>query len=356
MRRTRLVTVVLLAVALVAAAPSGAAVVTAPPDPRPADRDTHGPDGVELDSRRRPGGVVPLRVDEVLSPPWDPSEYDDVEAKGNTADLVDLPQLHAVYVYPSDRSSRFSTYAAMFQADARAASRFLDDRYGRGLRWDERETDGVRYLDITVVQSEYTYDQLSGSDQFNYVHRDLERVFSGEQNKKFAVWLDAGSQYCGQGHLHQDTRRQADNANQQRTTGIVYRPYDPTGGDGGFCRGRTLLHEVGHNLGALQKVARHAFDGAHCNDDKNDAMCYTAQSRYTSDGDGQFDYQNDDYWDPGATKSGNPETPSDKVRDRRGRAFWATNLNRYVCPVGRNVNGEPTGTSDCSSPNQDPGY
>lgn len=244
----------------------------------------------------------------------------------------------------------------MFPADARAASKFLNDRYGRALRWDERDNAGVRYLDITVVESAYTYDQLSGNSQFNYVHDDLARVFPMQQNKKFAVWLDSGSGYCGQGHLHQDTRRQVDNANQQRTTGIVYRPYDATNSDGGFCRGRTLLHEVGHNLGALQKVAIHAFDGAHCNDDKNDVMCYAAQSRHTSSGDGQFDYKNDDYWDPGATKSGTPVSLSDKVRDRRGRAFWATNLNKYVCPLGTGPDGKPTGTSDCSRANDNPGY
>ena len=85
-------------------------------------------------------------------------------------------------------------------------------------------------------------------------------------------------------------------------------------------------------------------------------MCYSTQSRSTSSGDGQFHYKNDDYWDPGATTSGSPSRLTDKVRDRRGRPFWAVNLNQYVCPLATVVNGTVTGTSGCSRPNDNPGY
>ena len=153
-------------------------------------------------------------------------------------------------------------------------------------------------------------------------------------NKKYAVWLDAGSSYCGQAHLYQDTRRSPANNNEARTTAIVYRPYstsDPA--TGGFCRGRTLLHEVGHNLGALQQVAPNAFDGAHCDDSAEDVMCYESQTSFDSGGPA-FDYGGDDYWDPAATPAGGGKL-----------AWWTANLSRFACP--------PSG---CANPNTDPGY
>ncbi len=125
----------------------------------------------------------------------------------------------------------------------------------------------------------------------------------------------AASRYCGQGELYQDTIRDpALNNNQKRTTSIVYRPYSTTNADGGFCRGRTLLHEVGHNLGALQNVAPNAFDGAHCNDDNNDVMCYTDADQFTSDS-STFDFNNNDFWDPATGPL----------------PWWTVNLSRFIC-------------------------
>ena len=129
--------------------------------------------------------------------------------------------------------------------------------------------------------------KLSGGQQFNLVHNELISKGFNNPNKKYVVWLDSGSRYCGQGQLYQDTRRTQANNNNLRTTAIVYRPYatgDPA--TGGFCRGRTLLHEVGHNLGALQGAAPNAFDGAHCDDSAEDVMCYTSATSNDTGGRG----------------------------------------------------------------------
>jgi hypothetical protein len=166
------------------------------------------------------------------------------------------------------------------------------------------------------------------------VSKELSARGLTNPNKKYAVWLDAGSQYCGQGHLYQDTRRSSANYNEGRTLAVVYRPYSSSDTTtGGFCRGRTLLHEVGHNMGALQNVAPNAFDGAHCDDSAEDVMCYT--SRTSNDTGGPvFDWANDDYWDPAATPAGGVKL-----------AWWTANLSRFVCP--------PAG---CGQPNSNPGY
>ena len=77
------------------------------------------------------------------------------------------------------------------------------------------------------------------------------------------------------------------------------------------------MHEMGHNLGAIQKVAPHAFDGAHCDDAYEDTMCYSQAPRVAGGQRGQFfDYGNDDYWDP---PNGAP------------LPWWTANLNRFLC-------------------------
>ncbi|HEX7166631.1 MAG TPA: hypothetical protein VF230_06600 [Acidimicrobiales bacterium] len=286
---------------------------------------THGPDGLGLDPRGRAKTPGAFAVDDTLKASWSDGQHDEFGnslASPDYADAPDLagkPQLHAVYIHPADKPSRFGTYASMFQADARQASQFLLDTRQRSLRWDEAVRGSGRYLDITVVRSAYKAKQLATGSQFDLVSRDLSRVFPTSNpayaNKKFVVWLDADSRYCGQGSLYQDTRRQAGNYNERRTTGIVYRPYTSDALTGGWCRGRTLLHEIGHNLGALQQVAPNAFDGAHCDDDDNDVMCYTAQAA-SGAGVAVFDAGSNDYWDPEGGKL----------------PWWAVNLNKFLCP------------------------
>lgn len=314
---------------------------------------THGPDGLALDRRgRAPGATYSVDNHE----PWAPCQYDKQAPTQDATDLTNLPQVHAVYVYPARTTPRFTQFAPMFQADARQASRLLQT-LGRDVRWDLRAgtetcstTAGAptTLLDITVFQSSYTARQLSTDRQFNLVANELAASgrFSAP-NKKYVAWLDAGSRYCGQGTLWQDTTRTASNQSEvNRTTGIVYRPYSTTDATGGFCRGRTLLHELGHNLGAVLSGAPNAFDGAHCDDDNNDTMCYTGQAAdQVSSPQAQFDYGKDDYWDPGATTAGYPDVPAEKL----GR--WALNLSKYVCPPAA-----ADGTAQCSSANTSPGY
>ncbi|MBW3576007.1 MAG: hypothetical protein KY450_14440 [Actinobacteria bacterium] len=282
---------------------------------------THGPDGLDLDrrGRQRPGApAATYSVDDHAA--WTAQDYDGKAFTADQPDLTSLPTVHAIYLYPSNAPSRFADFAAMFQADAAQASALLDSLYGRGVRFDMRtgsptggNPDGI-FLDITAVRSKYKAGQLAGGRQFSLVRDELAAKFS-EPDKKYVVWLDAGSKYCGQGELYQHTVRSGANYNDRRTTAIVYRPY-PTGdaSTGGFCRGRTLLHELGHNFGALQDDAPNAFDGAHCDDSAEDVMCYTDSEQFTSDG-SKFDYLNNDYWDP-------PAGPL---------PWWTVNLSRFVC-------------------------
>ncbi|HEX2700253.1 MAG TPA: hypothetical protein VHM89_08645 [Acidimicrobiales bacterium] len=293
---------------------------------------THGPDSVDLD--RHGVAAAPFAAD--AETPWSPADYDGASYQRDRPDLAalaGLPMVHVVYVYPREKSSRLSAFGAMFQADARDASRLLKDQYGRGIRFDERpdtRTGRPPVVDITSFHSRYRTSELSGTNQFDVVAGEItgDGRFSNP-DKKYVVFLDAPSQYCGQGQLAHDTQRSAANANELRTVSIVYRPYDasdPT--TGGFCRGRTMRHELGHNLGALQAAAPNAFDGAHCDDSNEDTMCYVFTTAPDTGG-ATFDYGNDDYWDPVAA-GGSAKLP-----------WWTVNLSRFVCPPG----------GDCTKPN-----
>ena len=272
---------------------------------------SHGPDPKSMYKPGKAPSASPFAVDAPAA--WSASTWDDTAFTTDQPDTTSQPTVHMIYMYASDKASRFSTFGAMFEADANQATNLLGGLYGRGLRFDKR-ADG--HLDITVVRSGSNSKRLSGGNQFTLVANELKTKGFTNPNKKYAVWLDAGSNYCGQGTLYQDTSRSATNAsNVSRTTGIVYRPYPTANADGGFCRGRTLLHEVGHNLGAVQRSAPNAFDGAHCDDDQEDVMCYEQNATFDSGDVGQFDYKNDDYWDP----------PTGTL------PWWTVNLSKYIC-------------------------
>ena len=294
---------------------------------------THGPDRKTLDPRPKAPAAT---YDVDTHAAWSAADHDGQAFSTDQPDTTSLPTVHAVYMYPSDGQNRFSKFAAMFQADARDASRLLG--YGRQVRWDERiGADGTtRYLDITVIRSSQRTNKLGGSNQFKLVGQELTNRGMTNPNKKYVVWLDAGSRFCGQAQLYQDTRRSADNYNERRLHSVIYRPYATTDpATGGWCRGRTVMHEVGHTLGAVQTVAPNNSDGAHCDDSAEDVMCYRTTSPPDT-GPAAFDYATNDYWDPAADPS---QTSGVKL------GWWTVNLSKFVCPL-----------SGCADPNSNPGY
>ena len=317
--------------------PGTSLAVDLPPQVSPvAVNHTHGADGLWLDhpNGEPAPGAEPYEVDNHA--PWNAADWDGRSFTVDQPDLTPLPTFHAVYVYAKDGVNRFSQFAAMFQADAVQASQRMNSMFGRGIRYDYRagdcyQTAGTPCLDITVFRTKARSNQMSGSNAWSTVYKELSTAFRAP-NKKYFVFLDVQNTYaCGQGNLAQDTRRIAANYNEGRTQSIIYRPYPSTNGEGGFCRGRTLLHELGHNMGALQNVSPHAYDGAHCNDSAEDVMCYRSQTSYDP-GPMSFDFNNDDYWDPIADPlssnmlAGTTSTPTKLP-------WWTVNLSRYICPT-----------------------
>jgi hypothetical protein len=239
---------------------------------------------------------------------------------------------HAVYMIPSDAPDRFAQVAASIQSDAFAASALLETTYGRAIRFDLGTACGPQYLDITAVRMPYTTAQLSaaaqsGTGTFSLVTNALDAAGmatiqptdsysqAAQRTRNWVVWLDgpAPAGTCGQASIYDDPTRAADNLN---NFGGKVAAVFPSGG--GFCSSNAVRHEIGHNLGALQPGAPHAFDGSHCNDAIEDTMCYSNSPRVSTGQRGLFfDYRNDDYWDPPAGAA---------------LPWWTVNLNRFLCP------------------------
>jgi hypothetical protein len=244
-----------------------------------------------------------------------------ITPSSDSADLAVLqgrPQVHAIYVHPARTTSRFPTYAAMFQADVRQASALVKT-LGRDIRWDLRPAgasaacDGdlrATMLDITVFRSRYSAGQLSGGDQFSLVANELaaSKKFSAV-NKKYVVWLDAASQTAVRGP---STRTPA----ASRTT--TARSAAPRG----LCTGRTPPPTT---KAASAGVARCSTNSA--------TTWVRSSSKPTTDP------LNDGY--PSA------------LPERLGwgtsiSPWWAVNLSKYICPPGA----QP----DCAISKSNPGY
>jgi hypothetical protein len=293
---------------------------------------THGPDPAAVAR----GGEVPVttarlgkRLAKLTPSAWCGTET----ASDDTVNEVDNGpfRYHAVYMLAADSPNRFGALATGMQTDAFQASALLETSYGRAIRFDIGTSCGPGYLDISVVRMAETSAQMTAlartpDGTFDAVSRALDAAgfttiqptdslaSAAARTRNYLVWLDAPSPTgsCGQAAIYDDPSRSADNLNNfGGKAAVVFRNGD------GFCSSNAARHEMGHNLGGLQAVAPHAFDGAHCNDAYEDTMCYSNAPQVAEGRRGQFfDYGNDDYWSlPGAPLP-----------------WWTVDENRFLCP------------------------
>jgi hypothetical protein len=83
-------------------------------------------------------------------------------------------------------------------------------------------------------------------------------------DRKYLVWVDAAVGICGLGEVYGDTRPGPENRNNR---GPSYARVDTP------CWQYAELHEIFHNLGAVQRDAPHPSAAWHCTDEA-DVMCY----------------------------------------------------------------------------------
>src|SRR3954451_1556334 len=236
---------------------------------------THGPDPALISAgrgRALPRTRAPVkRVAKLV-----PSAWCGTEAAGDdTVNEVDngVYRYHAVYMIASDGQDRFNSLATGMQDDAFQASALLETSYGRAIRFDLGTSCGPQYLDISVVRMPLTTAHLkaaarTGNGTFDAVSSALDAAGfttiqptdsvedAAERTRNYLVWLDAPapSGSCGQAAIYDDPSRSADNLNNfGGRRAVVSRS------GAAFCSSTPPRHEMGHNLGALQPVAPHAF-------------------------------------------------------------------------------------------------
>jgi hypothetical protein len=326
MRRTFLAISLLLATAVAPATARADATVGAPithgPDPAAVAAGTEAP-AVPVRAKRRAAAA------KLVPSAWCGAE----SAADNLVNEVDNGpfRYHGVYMVAADAPDRLAALATSMQTDAFQASSLLESSYGRAIRFDIGTSCGPQYLDISVVRLPETSAEMAAlartpTGTFDAVTRALDAAgfqtiqpsdtieAAAARTRNYLVWLDAPApaSSCGQATIYDDPSRGPDNLNNLGgKAAIVFRNGE------GFCSSNAVRHEIGHNLGGLQSVAPHAFDGSHCNDAYEDTMCYPNSPLRGSGQRGQFfDYGNDDYW----SLPGSP------------LPWWTVDENRFLCP------------------------
>ena len=242
-------------------------------------------------------------------------------------------RFHAIYAVPSDAQPRLEAVAGGLQADARQANNLFAARFGRAIRFDTGTSCGAQYLDITTLRlpvDTQTLTRLAATpsgvidvvakalDAAGLPTAELGETPTGQAARtNYLVWLDGPEpeDYCGQATLSLDRRRSADNENNfGGKVAAIFRDGD------GFCGASTVLHEIGHTLGAVQP--RTSDDNGwtgHCSDEGEDIMCDASAPALAGPDAARdrLDSANDDYWDP---PSGQP------------LGWWTLNLSRFICP------------------------
>jgi len=104
----------------------------------------------------------------------------------------------------------------------------------------------------------------AGDDSFSQMRTELVAQGFTRTDRKYLVWVDAAVGICGLGEVYGDTRPGQENRNNR---GPSYARVDTP------CWQYAELHEIFHNLGAVQRDAPHPSAAWHCTDEA-DVMCY----------------------------------------------------------------------------------
>lgn len=252
-----------------------------------------------------------------------PADSGPVPAAPCSDDGVRTNRIEVIYGHPSDRPN---TYAASLPSIRNAVA--FADSYFEGsdagttqhLRWLCDASGQVVVHNVTLApvgaDGAFTFSDMyaslatgRGSGKKATGFRQKDRIYV-----TFVDGIKGVYNFCGQGNFDRDDSPGLTNKNNQGPAYSLIACWN----------GGTTLHEIGHNIGAVQYSAPHSSGAAHCYDEF-DVMCYDDDGSYFLGPDGQdgtaddgtlqlacidplqisiegeekqFDCNQDDYYDP----------------------------------------------------------
>jgi len=260
-------------------------------------------------------------LDSGLGLPTDPS----VPPAPCVGDGVTGARIHVLYGVPSDRTNNYASSLDTIRSAVATADYYFDTTGSattQHLRWLCTGTGDVEVGSVTLPpvgdDGVFTFSDMysvvaaapKGKRNPGSPYRDANQVYI-----VFVDGLGSAYPYCGQGGVDADTTPGATNRNNVGPAYSLIACWD----------GTTTLHEIGHNLGAVQLTAPHSSGAYHCYDE-SDVMCYDDGGSYflgpdgkdataddgqlvascpapsvllgTQPSDRQFDCNEDDYYNP----------------------------------------------------------
>jgi hypothetical protein len=252
----------------------------------PAAALAHEGDGVVTDHIDR-GPMLPTTLERPLAraaaaSPWCPSSADPRANADSGAD-ADRPRYEVVYTFPADRENRVARLGPDIDAAVSADQQAVADESGglRTVRFHRGTPCSATGLAIGVVALPKTRDQyvVDGVPDLVAVRGAVWTAIGDNHAAArnvliYADYLGGDSGLLGQGEMWQG--ESADDATDSvyddgGLSAVVWAPQDDT--DFLSSLPATVLHEVGHTLGAVSPNSPHGSGGFHC-DDGVDVMCY----------------------------------------------------------------------------------
>lgn len=178
-------------------------------------------------------------------------------------------RFRVIYAVPTGKTNRGSTLKGAIQQAMYNASGYLDDEAGAASqRLRVQCISGTP--DVSVASA--TLPTAAGSDSFQTIVNDLRNLGYTATNTKYMVFYDDSVGTAGgQGTARSDDRLISSNDNNVNTGSAYAIDYAEAGNTS--PNWQHFLHEMSHNMGAVQHSAPHATGGFHCWEGA-DIMCY----------------------------------------------------------------------------------
>ncbi|MEA2440917.1 MAG: hypothetical protein QOH76_2341 [Thermoleophilaceae bacterium] len=175
---------------------------------------------------------------------------------------------HVLYGRPAGAPDRYAAVKAKIQASMRRADAVLNE--------DSLETGGVSadYKVLCEAGGQPRVDSFVNPEPFSFesIVDAAQAAGFTDETTNYTIFYDENDptgQACGRGNVDGDESPSFGNKNNQGGKYAVIYGEDPCWYD------RTPMHEIGHNLGAVQYNAPNSTgDGWHCLD-QIDVMCYS---------------------------------------------------------------------------------